>query len=81
MGYHSMNFRHFPNISQFPKIQTVKSLENSWGNSYLPCLEVISACRFTRGKRKIWLNIKKSRKIMKMIICKSFFAFYVFINN
>ena len=34
LGYHSMGIRHFPNISSFPKILTLKS----FGNSYIPCL-------------------------------------------
>ena len=33
LGCHSMKFRHFPDISFF-----LKSLDNSWGNSYMPCL-------------------------------------------
>ena len=33
LGCHSMKFRHFPDISFF-----LKSLGNSWGNSYMPCL-------------------------------------------
>ena len=38
LGYHSMEFRHFPDISQFPKILSLKSFANSWGNLYIPCL-------------------------------------------
>ena len=34
LGYHSMKFRHFPNISWFPKILSLKLFANSWGNSW-----------------------------------------------
>ena len=37
-----------------PKTLSLKSFGNSWGNSYIPCLEVIIAHRFTCGERKIW---------------------------
>ena len=37
-GYHSMKFRQFHDISYFPKIASLKSLGNSGGNSYIPCL-------------------------------------------
>ena len=36
-GYHSMGFRHFPDISQFPRILILKAFGNLWGNSYIPC--------------------------------------------
>ena len=52
LGYHSMKLRHFPNISYFPKIVSLKPFSNSWDNSYIPCLEAITAHRFTCGERK-----------------------------
>ena len=50
LGYHSMQFRTFPDISLFPKIISLKS----FGNSYIPCLKVITAHHFTSNERKIW---------------------------
>ena len=38
LGYHSMGFGHFPDISRFPKILSLQSFSNSWHNSYIPCL-------------------------------------------
>ena len=34
LGYHSMKFRHFPDICWFPKMLSLKL----FGNSYIPCL-------------------------------------------
>ena len=45
-----------------------KSFGNSWGNSYIPCLQVIITYRFTCGERKICQNIKKSQNIMKVVV-------------
>ena len=30
LGYPSMKFRHFPDISQFPKVLSLKLFGNSW---------------------------------------------------
>ena len=49
-----MKFRQFPDISWFPKILSLESFGNSWGNSYIPCLWIIIANSFTCGERKIW---------------------------
>ena len=70
LGYHSMGFRHFPDASWFPKILSHKSFGNWWGNSYIPCLLVIIAHRFTCGKKKKKKKklVKKSQNIMKMIV-------------
>ena len=38
LGYHSMEFIRFLDISQFPKILSLKLFRNSPGNSYLACL-------------------------------------------
>ena len=38
LGYHSMKFRHFTDISLFPKIVSLKSFDKSLGNLYIPCL-------------------------------------------
>ena len=45
-----------------------KSFGDSFGNSCIPCLQVIIVHRFTCGERKIWLNIKKSQNIMQVIV-------------
>ena len=34
-GYHSMELRQFPHISKFPKILSLNSFSNWWGNSYI----------------------------------------------
>ena len=63
LGYHSMMFRQIPDISEFPKILSLKSLGNSWGNSYIPCLLVIIAHRFhlwKYTKRVLSIKIRKS---------------------
>ena len=54
-------------ISWFPKILSLKSFCNLWGNYYTPCLLLITAICFTCGVSKIWENIKKSRNIMVKI--------------
>ena len=38
LGYHSRGFRYFPDYSWFPKMLSLMSFGNSWGNSYIPCL-------------------------------------------
>ena len=53
LDYHSMKFRHSPNISQVPKILSLKAFGNSRGNLYIRCLKAITAHRFTCGERKI----------------------------
>ena len=50
LGYHFMGIGHFPDIFLFPKLLSLKS----FGNSYIPCLEVIIAHCFTCGERKNW---------------------------
>ena len=52
--YHSSKFWDFPEFSLFPKIPSLKSFGNSFGNSYTPCLLLIIALRFTCGERKTW---------------------------
>ena len=43
-------FRHFLDAFYFPEILSL----TSFGNSYIPCSQVIIAHRFTCGERKIW---------------------------
>ena len=52
--YHSSKFWDFPGFCLFPKIQSLKSFNNSSGNSDTPCLLLIIALCFTCGERKIW---------------------------
>ena len=33
--------------------------------------------RFTCGENKIWLNIRESENIMKMICCKTFYLHFM----
>ena len=54
LGYNSMKFWDFPNISLFPKILSLKSFGHSWGNSYLLCLLLIITLRFSSEGMKIW---------------------------
>ena len=67
LGYNFKNFCNFPDLSKFSRIQSLKSIGNSWGNLYIPCLVPIIALRFTCGARKICNNIIKSQN-MKMIV-------------
>ena len=46
-------FLDFPDLSNFPKILSLKSFGNSWGNSYVPALLLIITLRFTWGEKKI----------------------------
>ena len=68
LGYYSLNFLEFPDISWFPEILSYKLFGNSWENSFMPCLLLIITFLFIHGEMKIWQNIKKSQNIMKMII-------------
>ena len=54
VGYHSRGFRYFPHYFWFPRILSLMKFGSSWGNSYIPCLQVIIANCFTCGERKIW---------------------------
>ena len=38
LGYHSMGLGHFPDVSLYAKILSVKLFGDSRGNSYIPCL-------------------------------------------
>ena len=53
LGYNSMNFWDFPDISKLPKILRLKSFGNSLSNSYLPCLILIITLYVTCGESKI----------------------------
>ena len=50
---------------KFPKIPP--EVGNCWGNLYVAFLLVITTVRFAFGELKIWLDIKNSQNIMKMI--------------
>ena len=62
-------FFTFPNFLR-------SSLRKSQGNSFIPCLLLITLLRFTCGKRKIWENIKKRQNIIKTIV--NITTFYCF---
>ena len=49
----SKYFRDFPGISYFPKILSLKSFGNSWGNSYIHFLVIIIFFRFICGDGKL----------------------------
>ena len=57
-----MKFWDFPDISEFPKILSLKSFGNSWGKSYIPCLLLTIMLRFTFGENK---NLVKHQKVSK----------------
>ena len=75
LSNNSMKCWNFPDICEFPKILCLESFGNSYSNSYIPCLLLIIALRFTCGESKICGNIKISQNIMTMIVCKIFFCF------
>ena len=52
--YNSSKFWDFLDFSLFPKILSLASFSNLWGNSCTPCLLLIIALHFTSGERKIW---------------------------
>ena len=79
LGYHYMKFRQFSDISKFPNILSLKSFGNSWGNSYIPCLWILIAHRFICTERRIWQNIERSQNIVKLIVWKIFFSFFLFL--
>ena len=63
LGYNSMEWGDFPDISEFPKIPSLKSFDNSWGNSNIPFLLLIITHRFTCGEKKFG-KTSKSIKIL-----------------
>ena len=67
LGYHSVKFRHFPNISVFSKILSLISFSNSWGNSYIQCLSVIMVHCFTCGEMLLIPHLSVSEKIGKAV--------------
>ena len=54
LGSVSTQFWDFPNISQFPKIQSLQAFSNSWGDSYtnFTVLEIDS--RFTWSELNLY---------------------------
>ena len=80
LGYHSMNFKYFADISYFLKILSLELFGNLWYNSYKRCSSVIIAHRFTCGKRYFFNIIKKCENIMKLP-AKLSFPFYVSIES
>ena len=74
-----MKFRQLPDISWSPNVLSLKLFGNSLGNSYIPCLKVKIADLFTYGERRVLENIEKSRNIIKLILFKIFFRFYIFL--
>ena len=63
--YHSMRFRHFPDISYF-----LRSLSRSVSReaTRICHLSVIIAHHFTCSEKKICYNIKESQNIMKVVV-------------
>ena len=79
LGYNSMKFWDFPNISQVPKVLSLQLFGNSSGNWYIFCLLLTITLRFTCGERKICSNIKKSQRIMStIVVLKSLELFFIF---
>ena len=76
IGCISTHIWHFSNIFSFPKILTLKSFGNSWGN---PCTKFVMLdikYRFTCGDSDQSEIIKKCQNIMTWIIWKFSFALY-----
>ena len=62
LDYNSMNFWDFPDLSEFPKILSLKSWGKSWGNSSIPYLLLKIALCFNCGETKILLKNQKVSK-------------------
>ena len=63
LGYNSIKFWDFPDISWFPKILCLKSFGNSWGNWYIACLLLTMTLR--NGK------FRQTSKRLKILDCTS----------
>ena len=91
LGYNPIKFLDFPDRSYFSRIQSLESIGNSWGNSYMPCLVPITALRFAWGARKICTNIRKSENVVwskwflkdeySRFLIKVPLVFLLYINN
>ena len=68
LGYTSMKFVDFSHFSYFPKMLNLKLFNNSWGNSYIPCLLLTITLCFNWGEKKIWWSIKTCQNIMSKIV-------------
>ena len=73
LGYNSIKFQNFLDVSLFPKILNLKLFDNSWGNSDISCLLLTIALLFTCGEKKIRSSIKISQNIMNIVVCKIFY--------
>ena len=54
LGFVSTEIWDFSNVSQFPKILSLKSFDNSWGNSYTKFAIQDIKCRFTCGELDLY---------------------------
>ena len=68
-----------PDISECPKILSLKSFGHSKGNSYALCSLLRSTLCCTCYDRKICSDIKWSQNITTLIVCKVFFCFLCFL--
>ena len=61
LGYNSMKFRDFPDLSEFFKYLSLKSFGNSCGSSYILCLKLITTLRSTCGEKNLikYQNVSK----------------------
>ena len=73
LGYHSTQFRYFP------KILSLKSFRNWWGNSYIPWLQVIIAQHFTCRKWKILVKHQKASKYYETDCLQNFLLLCLFL--
>ena len=80
LGYNSINFWDFPNVSWFSKILRHISLGNSWGNSYISSLLPIFMLRLTCGEKEFG-KVSKILKILYSWFSPKFCFAYVFINS
>ena len=74
LGYVSNQIRYFNVLSFFPKIRSLTSLGNSWGNSYTKLAVLDATFRFTCGWVDLRYDILMFQYIMNKIAWK--FSFH-----
>ena len=67
-----MKFWCIPDLSWFPKIESLKSFGILWGNSYIPCVLLTITHCFTCGEIKIWKSNRNYHSTISMIVSKNF---------
>ena len=78
LGYSSILIWDFSNSPAFPKILSLKSFGNSWGNSYTNFIILDIKFRFTCAKWDLYWNTVKFQNTMTRIIWKFSFCSVLF---